>query len=215
MRCNVCDVEVNSRGKRCPICGNELQGTVKEYVYPHIRRKKNLPVKVLLFLSLVTVLLTGYIDYQFNSKFTWSIYVLLGVVTNFISINYILKSYKDVFGLLGRYGFIVIVLCYIWYLFTGVSFIPNYVIPGLCIAELIFSDVIALIFKRKKIKKYVGILITNVLLALVPSLLLFFNISTINIVAHISILFSIINILVLVLFDFNDVKDEITMIFNY
>ena len=106
-------------------------------------------------------------------------------------------------------------LVYIWYLFTGVSALPNYVIPGLCIAELIFSDIIALVFTYKHIKKYVSILITNVLLGLVPVLLLICNISTVEIVAHISILLSIINIIVLIIFDFNDVKDEITMIFNY
>lgn len=215
MRCNVCDVEVNSRGKRCPICGNELQGKVKDYIYPNIKRKKNLFLRILSLISIVTIIISGYIDYEFNTKFTWSIYVALGVITNFISINYILKSYKDIFVLLGRYGFIIILLVYIWYLFTGVSALPNYVIPGLCIAELIFSDIVALVFKYKHIKKYVSILITNVLLGLVPVLLLICNISTVEIVAHISILLSIINIIVLIIFDFNDVKDEITMIFNY
>ena len=215
MRCNNCGVEVNSRGKRCPLCNNPLEGKVKSYAFPDIKRKKNTFLKVVLLISLIALLITGYIDFELNNKFTWSRIVLLALISNYITLYYITNSYKDVLLLLCRYGFVVIGIIFIWYYFIRLSFIPNIIIPALCLVELIFSDVVAFIMKRNHIRKYLSVLLSNIFLSFVPMMLVIFNITTIDILAHISILLSIVNLIALILFDYNDLKEEIIMIFNY
>ena len=215
MRCNNCGVEVNSRGKRCPLCNNPLEGKVKSYAFPDIKRKKNTFLKVVLLISIIALLITGYIDFEFNGKYTWSRIVLLALISNYITLYYITNSYKDVLLLLCRYGFVVIGTIFVWYYFIRWSFIPNIIIPSLCLVELIFSDVVAFIMKRNHIRKYLSVLLSNIFLSFVPMILVIFNITTIDILAHISILLSIVNLIALILFDYNDVKEEIIMIFNY
>ena len=164
MRCNNCGVEVNSRGKRCPLCNNPLEGKVKSYAFPAIKRKKNTFLKVVLLISLIALLVTGYIDFEFNHRFSWSRIVLLALVSNYISLYYITNSYKDVLLLLCRYGLVVIGIIFIWYYVTRWTFIPDIIIPTLCLVELIFSDVVAFIININNIINYLSLLIYNIFL---------------------------------------------------
>ena len=79
-------------------------------------------------------------------------YVVLGVMTNCITLIYILRSYKDVFKLFGRYGAVLMLLLIAWYIFTKSKYIVNLVIPGLCILELLFNDVLLSVSDDKTLK---------------------------------------------------------------
>jgi hypothetical protein len=107
------------------------------------------------------------------------------------------------------------ILLIIWYAATKSKYIVNLVIPGLCILELLFNDIVTFIIKRKHKSKYLGILIANVVVSFVPMILILFKIIDFYYIAHAALLLSIINILILVLFDFSDLKEELMMIFNY
>ena len=96
-----------------------------------------------------------------------------------------------------------------------IIFITNYIIPGLCIIELLFNDIFLFIFKRKHIRKYLGVLISNVVVAFVPLILIALKMIDFNYVAHAAMILSIINIFILVIFDFSDLKEEVIMFFNY
>ncbi len=215
MKCINCGVNVNTPSKYCPVCSNKLKSKCTNTIYPKIKRKFNFGLRLLVLVSLIVCLICGYINYELDKSFTWSIYVFLGVMTNCITVIYIFRSYKDIFKLLGRYGMLLMILLIIWYIFTKSKYIVNLVIPILCIVELLFNDVVTFIIKRKHIKKYLGILIANVVLSFVPMILIFFHIIDFYYVAHAALLLSVINILILVLFDFSDLKEELLMIFNY
>ena len=215
MKCNNCGVTVNSPSKYCPICSNKLKHKGTNTIYPKIKRKSNMYLKVLLFISLLITLVVGYIDYEINKKITFSAYVGLALLSNYITIVYIFRSYKDIFKLFGRYGLILNIILFIWYMYTKQIFITNYIIPGLCIIELLFNDIFLFIFKRKHIRKYLGVLISNVVVAFVPLILIALKMIDFNYVAHVAMILSIINILILVIFDFSDLKEEVIMFFNY
>ena len=215
MKCNNCGVTVNSPSKYCPICSNKLKHKGTNTIYPKIKRKSNMYLKVLLFISLLITLVVGYIDYEINKKITFSAYVGLALLSNYITIVYIFRSYKDIFKLFGRYGLILNIILFIWYMYTKQIFITNYIIPGLCIIELLFNDIFLFIFKRKHIRKYLGVLISNVVVAFVPLILIALKMIDFNYVAHAAMILSIINIFILVIFDCSDLKEEVIMFFNY
>ena len=215
MKCSNCGVTVNSPSKYCPICSNKLKHKGTNTIYPKIKRKSNMYLKVLLFISLLITLVVGYIDYEINKKITFSAYVGLALLSNYITIVYIFRSYKDIFKLFGRYGLILNIILFIWYMYTKQIFITNFIIPSLCIIELLFNDIFLFIFKRKHIRKYLGVLISNVVVAFVPLILIALKMIDFNYVAHVAMILSIINILILVIFDFSDLKEEVIMFFNY
>ena len=215
MKCNNCGVTVNTPSKYCPICSNKLKHKGTNTIYPKIKRKGNIFLKSILLISLIITLICGYIDYVINNKLTFSSYVGLILLSNYITLFYIFKSYKDLFKLLGRYGTILMLILFIWYMFTGIKFITNFIIPILCIVELLFVDIFLFIIKRKHISKYLGILIANVIVSFVPILLIVLNMIDFYYLAHVAMILSLVNILILVIFDFSDLKEEILMFFNY
>lgn len=215
MKCSNCGVTVNTPSKYCPICSNKLKHKGTNTIYPKIKRKGNIFLKSILLISLIITLICGYIDYVINNKLTFSSYVGLILLSNYITLFYIFKSYKDLFKLLGRYGTILMLILFIWYMFTGIKFITNFIIPILCIVELLFVDIFLFIIKRKRIRKYLGILIANVIVSFVPILLIVLNMIDFYYLAHIAMILSLVNILILVIFDFSDLKEEILMFFNY
>jgi len=215
MKCNNCGVTVNTPSKYCPICSNKLKHKGTNTIYPKIKRKGNIYLKSILLISLIITLICGYIDYVINNKLTFSPYVSLFLLSNYITLFYIFKSYKDLFKLLGRYGTILMLILFIWYMYTGIKFITNFIIPILCIVELLFVDIFLFIIKRKHIRKYLGILIANVIVSFVPILLIVLNMIDFYYLAHIAMILSLVNILILVIFDFSDLKEDILMFFNY
>ena len=215
MKCNNCGVTVNSPSKYCPICSNKLKRSGTNTIYPKIKRKSNIYLKIVLFISLLITLVVGYIDYEVNKKFTFSAYVGLALLSNYITLVYIFRSYKDIFKLLGRYGLILNVILFIWYMYTKQIFITNFIIPSLCIIELLFNDIFLFIFRRKHIRKYLGVLIANIIIGFVPLVLISLNMIDFDYVAHIAMIISLVNILILGIFDFSDLKEELLMFFNY
>ena len=215
MKCSNCGVTVNTPSKYCPICSNKLKHKGTNTIYPKIKRKGNIYLKSILLISLIITLICGYIDYEVNNKYTFSPYVGLVLLSNYITLFYIFKSYKDLFKLLGRYGTILMLILFIWYMYTGLKTLTNFVIPILCIVELLFVDIYLFILKRKHIRKYLGILIANVVVSFVPLLLIVLNMIDFDYIAHAAMILSIVNILILVIFDFSDLKEEILMFFNY
>ena len=215
MKCSNCGVTVNTPSKYCPICSNKLKHKGTNTIYPMIKRKGNVYLKTILLLSLIITLICGYIDYEINKKFTFSAYVGLALLSNYITLFYIFKSYKDLFKLLGRYGTILMIILFIWYMYTGLKTLTNFVIPILCIVELLFADIYLFIVKRRHIKKYLGILVANIVVSFVPLLLIVLKLIDFDYIAHAAMILSIVNILILVIFDFSDLKEELLMFFNY
>ena len=63
--------------------------------------------------------------------------------------------------------------------------------------------------------RYLKIILVNIVLSLVPLILVLFNLVTYKLLAYISGLVSIIILIGIVIFYFDDLKDELSRIFNY
>ena len=215
-KCNSCNIKFNTTEKVCPLCQNKLVGNA-EGVFPiNYRFKGNRMLnKVMLFLSLVIYIISSFVDYQLNQTFTWSVIVALALITNFIIVNAILKSYKDTIGMLGKYGMVLMTIFFIWYFYTKEPIITNYLIPVLCLIEQGLTIVIAAIMRNTYIFRYLKIILVNIVLSLVPLILVLFNLVTYKLLAYISGLVSIIILIGIVIFYFDDLKDELSRIFNY
>ena len=215
-KCNSCNILFNTTERVCPLCQNKLVGDAKGVFPINYRYKGTLMLnKVMLFLSLTIQIICSFVDYQMNEAFTWSVVVALALVTNFIITNAILKSYKDTLGMLGKYGMVIMIIFFIWYFYTKNSIITNYLIPILCLLEQGFTLVVGAILRNTYIFRYFRIILVNILLSLVPVILVLFNLVTYNLLAYISAIVSLITLIGIIIFYFEDLKDELSRIFNY
>ena len=214
--CHSCNIEFNTNEKMCPLCQNFLEGDTKELAFAqNIRYKTNsLILKLLLFISIVIFLICAFIEISISGETNWSIYVILGLVTNYIFIYFILKNYQNTFKMFAKYGLIVVLLLIMWYLYTKTTVITNYIIPTICLLELLFNILVGVILRKNYILKYTNQLLMNIILCLVPLILVNLNFTTNNILSYICSLCSIITIIGILIFFYDDIKEEITKFFN-
>ena len=215
-KCNACNINFNTRERYCPLCQNFLIGKTEELFFPeNIRLKTNsMILKILLFSSLVMILLFGFFEILLASKIKITLYVSLGLITNYIIFYFNLKNYQNIYRMFGKYGFMIIVLLLIWYFFTKYKVITNYIIPSIAIAELLFNFIVGLILRKNYIIKYSAQILMNIFLLFLPIILVGLDLTTNNIMSYICCLCSVISIISLLIFFFDDIKDELLKIFN-
>ena len=215
-KCNSCNIKFNTRSKLCPLCQNKLDGSIENSIYPkNIRRKTySLILRIIIFISLVTSIISTFIELYVFNDLNYNMYVYLGLISNYIIIYFILKNSKNIFKMFFKYGTILMILTFMWYYFTGVKFIVNYIIPSIGLAELIFSLIVSLIIRKNYFIKYYSLILVNILILLVPIFLVIFNITTNNLMSYICLISALITIIGLIIFCYDDIKEEILKIFN-
>jgi hypothetical protein len=161
------------------------------------------------------MIINVYLDLQLTNHITWSKYVVFGCAVFYIVVRSIIRSHRNPMSLLTGYAFLLVVLLLIFFWLTKFYVITNFIIPILCLTELIISVFYALVVKNKYIKKYLSVIVTNMLVSFIPFGLMIFKLTTFNVLVNISYVLSIISFVGLIIFDYDDLKDELSKIFNY
>lgn len=215
-KCNSCNIEFNTIEKLCPLCQNKLSGESKNIVFPkNIRLNTNtLILKILLFSSVVICILSSFLELYVMGVLKYNIYVYLGFITNYCVIYFILKNSKNILGMIERYGIVLITFTLIWYFVTKSHIITNYIIPSIALFELVFNLIIGIILRKNYLIKYSGLILVNIILLILPVLLVLFGLTTNNLMSYICLTFALITISGLLIFFLDDIKEELSKIFN-
>ena len=215
-KCISCNIEFNTNEKLCPLCQNVLIGTCTDLKFPtNTRNKTNALIrKIVLFSSITIFLVFAFIEYIVLNSFKISSYIGVGLISNYVIMSLILKNYHNIYKVFGKYGLTIIVLLIIWYLLIKSPIITNYIIPSVCIFELIFNIVVGLILRKNYYIKYSEQIIMNIFLLILPIVFVLLKLTTNNIMSYICCLLSIISITGLLIFLYDDIKEELTKLFN-
>lgn len=215
-KCNSCNIEFNTSDKYCPLCQNILIGESSDILFPkNVRYQSNsLIQKLLLFGSIIIALIFGFIELLVTKKLTITTYVGLGLLTNYIVINLIIKHYQNIYKVFTNYGIFIVSLLLIWYFVTKSMIITNYIIPSVCLFELLSNLTIEVVLRKHKIFKTTKKFVVNILLLLLPIVLVLLNQTTNDIMAYICLLISLIALIGALIFSFNEIKEEFSKIFN-
>lgn len=215
-KCNSCNILFNTNELICPLCQNTLIGKSGNSIFPkNIRHKTHsLILKIVIFSSLVSAIISTFIELYIFNKINYNIYVYLGLLTNYSIIYFILKNSKNILKMFFKYGFLLIILTFIWYYFTKVKFIVNYIIPSIGLFELLFSVLISLIIRKNYFIKYSNLILMNLFILLLPIFLVLFNITSNNLMSYICFISALITIIGLIIFCYDDIKEEVSKIFN-
>ena len=215
-KCNSCNIEFNTSSKYCPLCQNVLVGEAKDIQFPkNVRYQSNsLIQKLLLFGSIIIALIFGFVELLVTKKLTISTYVGLGLLTNYLVILLIIKHYQNIYKVFTNYGIFIVSLLLIWYFVTKIAIITNYIIPSVCLFELLSNLTIEVVLRKHKIFKTTKKFVVNILLLLLPIVLVLLNQTTNDIMAYICLLISIIALVGALIFSFNEIKEEFSKIFN-
>ena len=215
-KCLSCNIKFNTYNDLCPLCQNKLQGKSSNCLFPKNIKKNNnnLLLKILLFFSLVTSIIITFLEININNNIKYSIYVYISLITNYYITYFIIKNHHNILKMFLKYGLILNTLILIWYFITKTTIITNYIIPSICLFELIFNFIICIVLKENYFLKYSNLIIINILLLILPTILVLFNQTTNNIMPNICLISAIISIIALIIFFHDNIKEEIHKIFN-
>lgn len=215
-KCNKCNIKYNIAEDYCPLCNNKLEGKCDNVIYPKDYNyiSNSIFLKTLIIVSILIFLIATITEFYYMK--TLSITLLVGgfLIANYLLISYYLKNSGYILELIGKSGLVVNILLIIWYLYTKDTNITNYIIPLICIFELLFNLIAFLILKKKFIFNYLKIFLLNILLLFIPVILSLLNWSTYKYFSYLCLVFGIVSLTAVIIFYFEELKEELKKIFN-
>jgi len=217
--CNSCKVSVDSSRKTCPLCYEILENpndvvSTQEYPKPAEKKKKGFFFRFFLFLSVVAsgiCVFLNIMNYNVASEVPlWSILVVSGIIYFWITIKYTFMgrgviTYK--LALLAFVHCIIILLVNIVIGFENKWSIA-WVMPFIFVSHLFTILVISFANKKIFVDSIVAILIFG-LLSIIPYIVYHYGHITERIPALVSMFFGLASIVLLFVFKFPDVKEEL------
>lgn len=174
--CVKCHVQVKTTRKTCPLCGQILETITDDdlNIYPHYHSDEkhlNILLRILLFISILSILVTVLINFLTYSGSLWSVYVILGILYGWILLRLTIMSRTNIAG---RLLIQMITTSLVTYGIERVSgdddWALEYVVPFICIVTMI-SIVMILLIKKMKFNDYLSYLLLSVVISWVPMIL--------------------------------------------
>lgn len=211
-QCKKCNISLDVRTNNCPLCNSEIDG-VKSFKssYPFISDiiNKHLYRKMILLLAFLTSSIVLVLNYFLTPTIKWSFFVIIQIFMSYYIFYNILNGRKRVIKTLLALNIIVSFLSVFWDFYTGFhGWSTNYVLPSLCITYGAFMLVLRFIdyFAFRESSNYIYL---NICLGFVPMILVYLEYAKLNVLIHLSGVFCILNLLILVIFDGSDLKEDI------
>ena len=216
-KCNKCNVYINTKTNKCPLCGCNIAKKGGNNIFPHVNyiyKKYHLMMKIILFLSLCGAIISLYINYSISHRLSWSYFVVLGIISFWITLTISIKSHKNIIKMLFLEMTILILLSFLWDFITGFkAWSINYCLPFISISYIVGISIIRLFLKKLE-KEFIFYLIVSSLIGIIPGILIIFNKVSIYWPSYISVIISIVMLLFLFVFNRKQVKNELEKRFH-
>lgn len=212
-KCYKCNIVANTSLSICPLCGGHLEGNSNDEsvfpVIPIMYKKRKLVLRLLLFLSVFGCILCTMLNYLISKKIGWALFVIAGIASFWITFAIGLNRRNNFMRLLFAEVILVLISSVIWDYFTGWHFWSiTYVLPFLCIAYIATLFFLR-IFLKNVFKDYIIYIYINSLIGLVPLYFILRDKLSVEWPSILCVLFSIITILALAIFNHRQMKNEL------
>lgn len=211
--CEHCKVNVRDNRPKCVLCQNPLSDYDEdgEKKFPNIPIKydSHLALKILTFLSISTIVVSYAIYILFPVSINWPKYVISTIICIWIILGVIIRKRnnipKSMIWLVGVLSVIVV----FWDFITGFrGWSINYAIPLICVSAMVVLFITARIMNLKP-RHYLFYLMIDVFYGFLPLIFILFGWTTVLYPSIICIAVSIISFVALLLFQGDNIKDEL------
>ncbi len=171
--CRNCSVDVRGDRDTCPLCHNSIQVTGVDSSptpYPNIplQLKRHLAIRILIFLSIITIALSFFIYWIWPSAVNWPLLVLFGIGSTWLIVGAIIRKRHNIAKTIVYQIAILSLISVFWDYRIGWSgWSVTYAIPMICISALL-SMFIAVRVMALNLLDYILYLMVASLLGLVP-----------------------------------------------
>jgi len=212
--CPHCKVKIKGQHTVCPLCAGILEGDgdPKEEVFPFIPtiyQEFNLFIRVMILISIIVVVACFAINIIFTKESRWSLPVAAGVLCMWISLFFIIRKKNNIpKTILWQVG-IISILSVIWDKSMGFAgWSIDYVIPLICVLAMIVMAIGEKILKIS-VRDLLIYLLIDVIFGFVPIIFIIFGWLNVIFPSVICVAASIISLSVLILFEGDNMKNEL------
>ena len=210
--CKKCNIDLDTNSTICPLCNSEIivNNTTKAS-YPTLKNiiSHNIFRRTIFFIASFISIVIAFLNYLLTPNVKWSIFVIMQIFASYFVFQDILSGRKKVVKLLFLLNIFISFVSVFWDIYTGFrGWSTNYVLPALCITYGIFMLLLRLInyFAFQENSLYIYI---NICLGFLPMILVYKEIAKVNVLTHLSGVFAILNLLILIIFDGSKVKEDL------
>ena len=212
MKCEKCNVELDIISNKCPLCNSVVSDKKNiEGSYPILKPvvSNKLYKKVLFFIACIISIVVIILNIALTPTIRWSFFVVLQIFLSYYIFSKILSGRIKVIKILLILNLLVCGLSMFWDYYTGFhGWSINYVIPALCISYGIFMIILRFV-SYYAFRENSSFIYLNICLEFVPVLLVYLGYANLNVLVYWSLLFGVINLLLLLIFDGSSFKDDI------
>jgi len=198
----------------CPLCSGILEGKgdPKEDVFPFIPtiyQEFNLFIRVLVLISIIAVVASFAVNIIFTKESRWSLLVAAGVVCIWISLLVIIRKKNNIGKtILWQVG-IISILSVIWDISMGfIGWSIDYVIPIVCVLAMIVMAIGAKLLKIG-VRDLIVYLFIDAMFGFIPVIFIIFDWLKVIYPSVICVAASIISLSALILFEGDNMKNEL------
>ncbi|MEN2773917.1 DUF6320 domain-containing protein [Acetivibrio clariflavus] len=213
--CNHCKVYIRDGKNKCPLCGNILshnEGINKEEaIYPEIppAYERHLAMRILIFISVVAIVISFIIYRLFPTSVNWPVLVVMGIMSVWISIGYVLRKRSNITKTIMWQVVIMSLLSIIWDWKIGWrGWSLDYAIPFLCIAAIIVMYITAKAM-RLGTGYYIAYFLLGGLFGIIPGLFILLDLVSVDYPSIISVAVSIIFLSAIIIFQGENILSEL------
>ena len=211
--CEHCKVHIRSNRKYCPLCQNTLsgKGSEQEEIFPVIpvTYQNNLILRIMIFISVSIVVISIAINTMFPVHVNWSMFIIAGILCMWISLALVIRKRYNIPKSIMWQVAIISILAVIWDLGIGWrGWSLDYVIPIACVVTMIVMYVTAKIM-RLGVRDFIIYLLLDGLFGIIPALFLVFNALNVMYPSIICVTVSILSLSAIILFEGENIKEEL------
>jgi len=212
--CVKCKVNIRGNHNICPLCGGLLQDNMEQTkdVYPQIPtiyQEFNLFIRIMLLVSISTIIISVAVNEIFTRTSNWSILVVAGILCMWISMFVILRKKSNIPKTILWLIVIISVLSVLWDWKMGwIGWSIDYVIPVVCVGAMIVMAISAKMLKIS-VRDLTIYLLVDGIFGFVPVLFIVFGWVQVKYPSILCVAASAISLTALILFEGDNMKAEL------
>lgn len=212
--CNYCKVNIHQDKEKCVLCGNFLSAVTEdesEDIFPEVAPsfERHLWLKIMLFISICTIVISFVIDMIFPSTINWPLLLVFGLASIWLGLVVIFQKRYNIHKKIIWQVVIVSLLSLFWDWNTGwQAWSISYLMPTIFISAMVIMYVTAKIMKLS-IRNYIIYALIDGVLGILPALFLLFGWVTTRYPSIISVGVSIIFLSAIFIFKGKEIREEL------
>jgi len=212
--CVNCKVNIRGNHNICPLCGGILQDNMEQSkdVYPQIPtiyQEFNLFIRIMLLISISTIIISVAINQIFTRTSNWSLLVVAGILCMWISMFVILRKKSNIPKTILWLIVIISVLSVLWDWKMGwIGWSIDYVIPVVCVGAMIVMAISAKMLKIS-VRDLTIYLLVDGIFGFVPVLFIIFGWVQVKYPSILCVAVSAISLTAIILFEGDNMKSEL------